>query len=333
MAIQYIDSGMRKVAATDYASTSPEEKRKLFTALNKQIFKNQIIDLLKLSNEALAPYLVEPVHYGEGWRNITLGLAEIEPYTDNPEARYTKTRNLLKDYVEEHKKTVRDLIRLTYNRLETQEYFKNTEGVDKLIQLTVKRITDTFAMRNYEFIKILFGATDADLKALKTTSEMYKLATEWKALIKNKITYTVGAQENATEKLITTIKETLQAMTIEPSDRFHADPAITKFPVSVGLSDLVLIMSATDKMKWDKFVSENQRNPEFYKLPEIEIRLLNIPSGTAYIQQKGQIEIAPHFEEQYDEFFPMTLDIDVIHHTQFKFGFSKIHNLVKIEKA
>lgn len=333
MAIQYISSGMKKVLPADYQSTSPADRRKLFNSLSKQIFKNKIIDLLKVSNDALAPYLTDPISFGEGWRNITLGLGEIEEYTDNPEARYTKSRNLLNDYVEEHKETIRDLIRLTYNRLQTQEYFKSVDNLDKLIQLTVKRITDTFALRNYEFIKILFGATDANLKALKTTSEMYKLATKWKALINNEITYTSGANDNQTEKMITKIKEVIQEMTLEPSDKFHADKTITKFPVSVSKSDLVLIMSYQDKINWDKYMSTNPRNPEYFKLPEVEVRYLNIPAGTAYIQQKGQLEIAPHFEEQYEEFYPMTLDIDVIHHSQFKFGFSKIHNLVKIKKA
>lgn len=335
MAYSKIESGVREIAASDYAATNAETKTKLFNQLTKQIFENRIIDLLNVNNSMFSNFLVEPVRFGEGWREITLALANVEPYSTNPDKRYAKTRNLLKDYVQEHKKTIRDLVRLTYNRLETQEYFKDLESMDKLINLTVKRITDTLALRNYEFIKVLFNGENGigKLYTLDLTSEMYKLAIEWNKLIKNEITYTVASGESAILNLVKKVKTTINEMTLEPTDRFHLDTTITGFPVSTTPSDLVLVISQESLNEWNEFVSKEQRNPDFYKLPDIEIITLPIEKGTAYIFQKGAIQIAPHFEEQYTEFFPITLDTDIIHHQQFKYGLSKIHNFVKIKKA
>lgn len=335
MAFTKIESGVREVSPSDYSAADAATKTKLFNQLTKQIFENRVIDLLTINNPIFEKFLIEPVKFGEGWREITLALANVEPYSTNPDKRYAKTRNLLKDYVQEHKKTIRDLVRLTYNNLELQDYFKDLEGMDKLINLTVKRITDTLALRNYEFIKVLFNGENATGKlfTLDLTSEMYKLAIEWNKLFKNEITYTVAANESAILNLIKKVKNTISEMILEPSDRFHLDSTISGFPVSVSTSDLVLVISQDSLNEWNEFVSKEQRNPEFYKLPEVEIIALPIEKGTAFILQKGAIQIAPHFEEQYTEFFPITLDTDIIHHQQFKYGLSKIHNLVKIKKA
>lgn len=331
MANNAVQIGLRKVDSAEYAKANNLRKIEMFNELTKEIFENRVIDLLRVNN-TLAPFIVKPVEFGKGWRDITLGLAEIDKFTTNPDARYPKTRNILKDYIQEQAQEIRDLIRLTYNESTMKPYLQNHEKLNELIALTSKRIIDTYAMRNLEFIKLIFGSTD-DLYAIKKNDEWYLTAQDWKTKFTNNITYTVGSKDTDVVKMFEKVKETIAQMTLEPSDRFHMKQDIQGMPVSVSEDELILVISNEDIDKWNRYVSMEMRNPEFYKLPTIKTIRLSIPSGTAYVLHNKAIQIAPQLDEQYVKFYETTKDTDIIHHQWQKVGISELHPFVKISKA
>ena len=331
MARDLINNKVRVVVPADYQAGQAANKVAFLKEKTKQIIETRIVDVLKVKS-LISSFITSPVLYGDGWRNMTLGLADVEEYTSNPDAKYPENHKYLADYVEEFSKDIKDKIRVTVNERELSRYFSNATEVERLINLVSKTIEDTWAIRNNEFIKTLFDY-QGDFHALKKTNPLYLEAEAWRNRITNEHQYNVAQGQNDQVEHVAKVKELIKDMTIEASDKYHLDNTITGFPVGVTSDDLIWVVSYKDLLEFTKYASSDVRNPDLFKLPNVQIIELNIPQGTSYLLHKESVQIAPQLNENLHEFNVHTLTADIVSHLQWKVGLSSILPFIKISKA
>lgn len=324
--------GVNVITSEDYKGKSyGEVKANFIQSLNTTIWTRYVFDMLNEVNDIVSNFLVEPVNYGLGWARLTLGLAKPEAFTSDPKNRFLETKNYLSDYAETFQDITQDYIRITMNEIDMRDAFKGQDELSRYFTLMNTRISQSFNLRNLDFIRFLFGATNTPF--LPVDSELYKIATRYKTQMTNVINYEVDAtKQKETEQMVKMVISVVEKMMVNPSDAWHLNKDITGYPCSVNSSDLILVYSILDKINFNTESRVGFYNSELFNWPDIKKIALDIPAGTCYIIHKDSLQIAPYYKGTYTTFYPTTLDTDVITHLQFRVGLSQIAPFVKITK-
>lgn len=337
-----------KIENQDYTAAGNPREIALLQDINRYIWQTKIIDVLGKPDDLFSMFLVEPVNWGDGWREMTVGLANIEGFTTDPSQRVPLSRNSLPTFVQTYEEKVQDLVRITVNNIEVKPYLQNGDALNKWYELHIKRMADTFRQRNYEFIKFLFDGQKDDNDPQKNNNaagyfnlfqnaQMTLLAKDWKSkLLADSVKIEYDKVDNKPneelENLVKKIIEVVAAMTLEPSDKYHLERSISGFPIRPTNENLVLIMSNVDFVNFSILKSKDYFNANLFNLPSIKTIPMNIPQGSAYVFDKRLIQIAPFFEGSYNQFFPSTLDTDFYTHLQYRAGLSKLAAFAYITK-
>ena len=172
----------------------------------------------------------------------------------------------------------------------------------------------------------LFGNKDWVLRTGTDASNYLTLVDNVKKQMTNSLSITGGTVAEQVKFIINFVKmvTTLTVDCFNIGDTYGTENANYN-PVynNVALDDLVLIMSQQDYTEFSTQTQASLYHKELFKLPDIRIESLPIPKGTYWLIDKNAIQISPNRNLQLAEFYPNTLDTDLIHHMWFYMGVYK----------
>lgn len=320
----------------DYDKLTTGQKIDIFQNVSSITYKTIITDLLKEINTlGWDSFFVEPTKFGKGYRILTTSLGNVEQFSDDPRQRYPNTRNILRDYEQIITDKAQLRARITTNEPEMTFYFKNAEGMNEFLTMQRGRIIDTFKQTYQDTMVRMFGDGTWPIKtATENAKEYVTLVDTIRGNIKNKI----SAQGTTLLEKVVWILKFIRTVSQLTTDMFNIgdDGTDTNFiPAfnNVTLDDLVLIMSNDDAIDFTTLDRANTYNKELLDWPKLKIMELPIPSGTFYLLDKKAIQISPNRNVTYTQFYPNTLDTDIIHHMWsymgiFKYAFGLKINFV-----
>lgn len=334
MDLTKLQTSVRELTGKDYEQLTDGQKVDVFQQISKITYKTIITDLLKkVQTLGWDNFLVEPTRFGNGYRILTSGLGQVENYSTNPTDRFPQTRRLLKDYEDLITDKAQLRYRETLNEAETAFYFKNLENMNTYLEQLRKRITDSFDMLFKDTMLRLFGNSAWVLRTGTDASNYLTLVDK----VKNQMTNNISINGKTVAEQVKFIINFVKMVTTLTVDCFnigdnYTTPNADYNPVfnNVALDDLVLIMSQQDYTEFSTQTQASLYHKELFKLPDIRIESLPIPSGTYYLIDKNAIQISPNRNLQLAEFYPNTLDTDLIHHMWFYMGVYKRAFGVKI---
>lgn len=319
---QNLAAVVRHISGTDYDNLAVGEKIEVFTDISKIVYKTIIKDLIKeISDAGFSNFVVEKTSFGNGYRVLSVGVADVEEFTTDPRARYPQTRNLLPDWEQIITDKGQLKVRITLNDAETSFYFQNIETMGSFLSQCRKRVMDTLKLVFQDTILRIFGDGTWMFRTIDKDSSYVALVDKIRSSMKNNI----KAKSNSIKDTVQWMMLFLQNVTSVTTKTFNIgwdrqDQDFRKALNTVGLDDLVLVMSNEDYVKFNTEIQAQVYNNQYFAFPKIKIMNLPIKSGTMFLLDKNAIQISPNRSATFTEFFANTLDIDHIHHEWFYAG-------------
>lgn len=322
---------VRVVSGTDYDNLTQGQKLAIFSKISSITYKTVIVDLIKEINTlGWGMFFKEPVQFGNGYRILTNGIGKVEDFSDDPRQRFPQTRNLLKDYENLIVDKAKLRTRITLNESQSSFYFKDLGKLQEYLSLSRKRLRDTMLLVFQDTMIRIFGNPQWAIRLAEDAPDYVALVDKIRGELKNSINITGSTIADKVKfimkftKLVTSMSQ--DAFNIGDDGSSDFEPVLN----SVGLEDVVLVMSNLDYIDFSVEVQAPTYHKENFDWPKFKIIALPIPKGTFWLLDKNAFQIAPNRNVDYTDFYPNVLDTDFFHHEWMYMGVYPLAFGVKI---
>lgn len=152
-----LDSLNQVVTHNNYTNLKPGENFDVFNQLVATTFKTVVFDTLQgLKAKGFGEFVVAPVDFGKGFREITAGINAVDSFTTDPQMRVPQFRNIVKDFVIEITDRVQLFQMLTINEAEFIEAFKSNDNIISYFGLVRQRLSDSMTLAYQDMVQRFF---------------------------------------------------------------------------------------------------------------------------------------------------------------------------------
>lgn len=321
-----LDSLNQVITSNDYTGLQPGQNAEVFNQLVATTFKSVVFDTLKgLEAKGFGHFVVAPVYFGKGYREITAGINSVDSFSTNPEMRVPQFRNIVKDFVIEITDRIQLFQMLTINEAEFIEAFKSNDNIISYFGLVRQRLSDSMTLVYQDMVQRFFYGKSWKFKNLNSETAKVvgdlidKTREKFKRVVKLEV-----AKDDYIEKAGALINF-INTVTTIASDRFNCgvsnpENEPDKVLNAPSRKDLLLIVSSSDITDFKTQTRSGLFNPEDVNFPPVETLELPIPKGKMYLVEKRFFQIAPNKNLITSQFFGPTLDTDIYYHEWFYMG-------------
>lgn len=316
---------VREVTNSDYDSLTTGQKVEFFNQISSITYKTIIVDLIKeVKDLGWGEFLVEPVRFGNGYRILTNSFANTEDYSDDPRQRFPQTRNLLDDFENVISDKAKLRTRITLNEAQMSFYFKDLEGLNRYFEMSKKRISDTLKQVFQDTIMRIFGYNTWSIKTGVDVNDYLVLVDK----IRDSIKCSLTLKASTLEEKVNVLLKFVEIVTTITTNSFNIgndnqDANFKKAFNNVDNDSLILYMSSFDYIDFVTQIQAKLFNKELFEFPKFKIAKLPIPSGTFILTDKNAIQVSPNRDLFLADYYPNTLDTDLISHNWFYMGVNK----------
>lgn len=323
---QFLDSLNQVITHNNYTGLQPGQQLDVFNQLIATTFKTVVFDTLKgLKAKGYDHFVVAPVYFGKGYREITAGINAVDTFTTDPQMRVPQFRNIVKDFVIEITDRVQLFQMLTINEAEYIEAFKSNDNIMSYFGLVRQRLSDSMTLAYQDMVQRFFYGSNWKFKNLNANTAQAvgnlidKTREKFKRVVKLKI-----AQDSYIDKA-GALLNFISTVTTIASDRFNCgvatpDSIPDKVLNAPRREDLLLIISSSDINDFKTQTRSGLFNPEDVNFPPVDTLELPLPKGKMYLVEKRFFQIAPNKNLITSQFFGTTLDTDIYYHEWFYMG-------------